>query len=208
MSTISPISPIITIITPTFKRNTRILKRCIDSINSQTYPHWRHLIIADDKTLVGHVSDEIIEKYSSEKRQFIPLGHRSNNSGNSPRIFGISKIESEFTFFFDDDNVVFPNYLETCMDYFKTHPQIEMSICKIIHLGPLPAHLCPPPKVLNGNPPVLQNIDTLQACIRSHIVKTYGWLETGVYLADGYTLENFAKNCKYGYIDDVLGVHL
>lgn len=201
-------NPVVTIITPTFKRDPKILKRCLDSINSQTYTHWYHIIIADDETLEGHVPKELIDEYTSEKRIFLPLGRRSNDSGNSPRIKGVEMINGDFTHFFDDDNVIFPNYLQTCMDYFKENPSKDMSICKIIHLGPLPQHLHPPPKVLNGNPPVLQNIDTLQVCIRSSVVKQYGWLETGVYLADGYTLENFAKHCSFGFIDEILGVHL
>ena len=54
----------------------------------------------------------------------------------------------------------FPNYLSTFNKNIETQPNIITHICKIIHIGPLPPNLGTTPKVLNNNPPVLQNIDT------------------------------------------------
>ena len=56
----------------------------------------------------------------------------------------------------------------------KNNKIIITYIYKIIHVGPLPPNLGAPPKVLNGNPPVLQNIDTLQVCVKSQIMKQHG----------------------------------
>ena len=196
----------VTIITTTYNRN-KVLERCLACVDSQIYTNWKHLVIVDDISTESHISQELIKKYSSDKREFIALGERSNNYGNTPRQFGIMKSESDYILFLDDDNVIFPDYLQVMMEYMLQNPDVDMGICKIIHMGPLPARLCPPPKVLDGNPPVLQNIDTLQVCIKRHIAQTYGWLNMG-YCADGHTFELWAKNCKYGFVDSILGVHM
>ena len=74
-------------------------------------------------------------------------------------------------------------------------------------MGPLPPNLGAPPKVLNGNPPVLQNIDTLQVCVKSQIMKQHGWLNMG-YMVDGYTIPILCKNWNCTFVDDILGIHM
>ena len=195
-----------TIITPTYNRNNDILKRCIDCIESQTYTNWRHLVIIDDNDLTKHISQDIINKYSSTKREFITLEKNFNNFGNTPRQYGISLSNEENIVFVDDDNVIFPNFLFTFNKFIELNKNIDSWICKIIHLGPLPSQFIEP-AILNGSPPILQNIDTLQFCVKTSIIKTYGWLDKG-YLADGYTIENICKNSSFEFIDEILGVHM
>jgi len=196
----------VTIITPTYNRNSNILKRCFASVDTQTYYNWNHLVLVDDETVEKHIPNEVSEMFRMN-REFICMGKRTNNYGNSPRQLGIEKGLGDYFVFLDDDNVIFPNYLETMVKYLEQNVEKQMAICKIIHMGPLPAKFGDPPKVLSGNPPVLQNIDTLQVCVRKDVVKTFGWLDKG-YLADGYTIEYWGQNCKYGFVDEILGVHL
>ena len=198
------------IITPTFNRSHAIIERCIASVDAQIHKNWKHFVIIDDvdKNKNKHVPQNLIEKYSSPKREFICLGHNSNNFGNSPRKLGINlSTENGYIVFVDDDNIIFPNYLSTFNKNIQPHPNIITHICKIIHMGPLPPNLGTPPKILNGNPPVLQNIDTLQVCVKSQIMKQHGWLNMG-YMADGYTIQSLCKNWNYTYIDNILGVHM
>jgi len=197
----------VTIVTVTYNRSTEVLKRCLDCVEGQTFKDWHHLVVVDDKTIDHHISSDVLDMYSCEKREFLALGYHSNNWGNSPRQFAIDHSNSEFIVFIDDDNIVFPHYLDTFVTYFNKHPLHDLAICRIIHLGPLPSFHCPPPKILNGNPPVVQNIDTLQVCVRLQIAKKYGWLDKG-YMADGYTIQNFAEHCHHGFLEEILGVHM
>ena len=195
----------VTIITPTFNRSQNIIKRCFASVDAQTYTNWNHLVLVDDEHLEPHLSSDII--HTNSKREFICMGKRTNNYGNSPRQLGIEKGCGDYFVFLDDDNVIFPNYLETLVKYLEDNTDKSIAICKIIHMGPLPGRFGEPPKILDGKPPVLQNIDTLQVCVRAEVVKKLGWLDKG-YLADGYSIQNWAENYKYGFVDEILGVHM
>lgn len=224
----------ITFITPTYSRDDAVLRRCLDCVEGQTFRDWTHLVIVDDKAVEPHVTTETLNAYSHSRRQFIALGHRSNNYGNTPRQLGIDLATTKYIVFLDDDNVIFPNYCRVMLDALGATPSaakgtgesqptvtdatatttsdrsaadVQMVVCRIIHMGPLPSWLCPPPKVLDGNPPVLQNIDTLQVCVESSVAKQIGWFEMG-YMADGHTLQAYARSCGTKHIDDILGVHM
>ena len=197
----------ITIITPTYKRDSDILRRCIDCVESQTYKNWFHIVVVDDVGFEGNISQSLIDEYSSPKRKFICTGANSNNWGNTPKQHGIDAATTDFIVFVDDDNVIFPNYLNKFMRYFDTYPTHGMAICKIIHCGPLAPHWGEPPKIIDGNPPAVRNIDTIQICIRTAIAKDCTWLNLG-YCGDGHTIVNFSNHCTFGYIPEILALHL
>jgi glycosyltransferase involved in cell wall biosynthesis len=196
-----------TFITPTFKRSEAVLRRCLDSVNGQTYRNWKQIVMIDDVTHDGHVSKEVMNTYSSAQRQFFLLGQRSNNSGNTPRQRCIEMCDTDYIVFLDDDNVIFPNYLDVMLRALQSDEQPDMTICKIIHLGPLPPWLGKM-AVLDGKPPVLQNIDSLQIAVKTPLMKQIGWQVDKGYMADGYTIQKLAENCRYKHVDEILGVHL
>jgi glycosyltransferase involved in cell wall biosynthesis len=202
----------ITILTPSFRRDPAVLRRCFASVDAQLYRNWRHIIVVDDVSMEPHITVDIQREFADPRREFVALGRRSNDYGVTPRQEGMDRTPVESSddcfVFLDDDNVIFPDYLETMMGHMRAHPDHDMAICKIIHMGPLPARLHPPPKVLDGLPPVLQNIDTLQVCVRAAFARKEGWLRDKGYMADGYTFERWAGRCKYGAVPAILGVHL
>jgi len=196
----------VTIITPTYNRDEKILLRCIKSVDSQIYQNFKHIIIVDDNYFnEKYISNDFIKKYSSNSRIFITLGYRSNNYGNSPRQKCIDDTETDYIVFLDDDNIIFPNYLYEMINGIKNY---DIGICKIIHMGPLPPNLHPPPKILDGNPPKLRNIDTLQIIVKSDIMKKEGWEIDKGYLADGFTIEKICKNNSFIFINEILGIHM
>jgi glycosyltransferase involved in cell wall biosynthesis len=196
-----------TIITPTYQRAPDILRRCLDSVNGLRYREWHQIIIVDDASFEGHVSQELMDEYASPQRTWMTLGYRANNWANAPRMKAILAAASDYIVFLDDDNIVFPNYLTEFVNHFRTHPDHGMAVCKILHCGPLPAHFGRPPAILDGRPPVLQNVDSLQICVRSEIAKQYGWLDAG-YTADGATIQLWSQHCTVGFVDTITAVHL
>ena len=84
------------------------IERCVVSVDAQIYKNWKHFVIIDAVGKTRHISQNLIEKYSSTKREFICLGHNSNNFGNSTRKLGINQSKMDILFFIDDGNIIFP----------------------------------------------------------------------------------------------------
>jgi glycosyltransferase involved in cell wall biosynthesis len=187
------------IITPTYKGRENSLSRAIECVNNQTYSNWEHIIVADGS--INYFCEQ------SEKRRVITLPSPTQDSGNTPRSVGLLHASSDYVLFFDDDNVIFPQYLWTVKQAFSEHNHPLSIICGIYHFGPLPASLGEPPQMLTGSPPVLQNVDTLQFVADTGLMKEHGWLNKG-YLADGHTIESYTKQYGYVNIPSVLGIHL
>jgi len=191
---------VFTIVTPTYSGREDLLNRAIESVDDQIHSEWEHLIVSD-----GVLDNPPTE--TSSRRRVITLPDPYNDSGNTPRSIGLEQADSDYVLFLDDDNVIFPNYLSRVEEAFTQQQEKDAVICSIWHFGPLPSSFGSPPQRLTGNPPVLQNIDTLQFTARTHLMKEHGWFNMG-YLADGYTIESYTRNHSYSVIPDVLGLHL
>jgi glycosyltransferase involved in cell wall biosynthesis len=198
----------VTFVTPTYRRDAAVLRRTIHSVLAQTMPSWRLLLISDGKEEKTPL--ELVRSTADLRIEYMvctPKGEGERASGNNVRQFGLERVESRYVAFLDDDNIIFPDYVEVLSGALDRTPQVAMAIARIIHLGPLPARLHPPPKVLDGNPPVLHNIDTLQAMFRTPAMQKHGWLMRG-YLADGFTFESMAATYGYILVNAVVGVHM
>jgi glycosyltransferase involved in cell wall biosynthesis len=196
----------ITIVTPTYRRSGDVLRRCLDSVNGQGCSNWKQIVIVDSDTFEGHVSQDILQKYSNEKRKFILAGKEHKNYANTPRQMCIELCDTEYIMFLDDDNIIFPNCVEVFLKGFAQH-QTDCIIAPIFHCGPLPMHLGPPPIILRGNPPVVKNIDTLNICVKTEAMKKCGWCTDKGYCADGYTFEMLCQTNSYSFLQDIIGVH-
>jgi len=107
------LKPAFTIITPTFKRK-KLLKRCIESIFSQTYQNFEHIIIddADDKNvakMVKETNDKRIRYYAMKKNAGVAKARNT----------GIQMALGKYICFLDDDDAYYPGYLGKVYDLFQ-----------------------------------------------------------------------------------------
>ena len=200
----------VTIITPTWLREANIIHRCMKCVDAQTHENWEHIVCSDGskETSVEH----LIASNRNEKRRYACLDSHYGDYANVVRHTMLQQAEGKYVMFLDDDNIILPNYLEKMIavleDAYIKDKRIGFAICKIFHFGPLPEHLGIPPKILDGIPPSVQNIDTLQVLAFTEAMKNIGWnLEAG-YLADGYTFEEMAVKYDWTTLPEVLGIHL
>jgi glycosyltransferase involved in cell wall biosynthesis len=180
---------------------------CVDA---QTHTDWEHLICSDGPS-ERHV-EHLIESDKNEKRRYACLEKHCGDYANTVRSTMLQGATGKYVLFLDDDNIIMPEYLEWMIDAlnkaYAVNNKVGFAICQVYHFGPLPAPLGKPPKVIDGIPPKVQNIDTLQVLAFTEAMKDVGWnLEHG-YLADGYTFEAMAKKYEYAIVSTILGVHL
>ena len=103
--------PTISVIVPVYKVE-RYLRRCVDSILSQTYRDFE-LILVDDGS--PDACGDICEEYAG-KHPFIHVLHRENGGLSAARNTGIdwafAHSDSQYLAFVDSDDWVDPAYLE------------------------------------------------------------------------------------------------
>lgn len=101
---------LISVILPVFNAE-KYLKRCVESILSQTYPRFE-LIMVDDGSTDG--SSEICDAYG-RRHPFIRVVHSENLGVGNARNIGLELCKGEYITFVDADDFVHPRYLELMM---------------------------------------------------------------------------------------------
>lgn len=112
------------IIVPTYNRHETLLES-LDSIRSQTYPHWKCWIAEDGKT---HKTFEVIKSFLEDDRfEYMPGKH--SGSPAHPRNRGVQLGNFEYIAFLDDDDIWLPKKLENQLDFMQRHPDCVLLGC-------------------------------------------------------------------------------
>ena len=106
--------PVFSIITPTDRRP-ELLKRAINSVKSQTFSDYEHIIIDDANDPDTKI---IVDKYTDEKIIF--RQHTIQKGAAGAYNTGIGLANGKFIMFLDDDDEYFPTLLEKVFQYFST----------------------------------------------------------------------------------------
>lgn len=132
---------VVNIVVPTYNRY-ETLRRTLQSIEDQTYRKIRVWVSSD-----GHneKTKEIVNEFNfkSEYKEYnyIHIQEHEGSLGSKPRIFAIEAMkDSGYVCFVDDDNIIYPTYVEKLINAIKQNDAI-ISYCQIIHShidGPIP----------------------------------------------------------------------
>ncbi len=101
-----PDTPKISIIVPVYNVE-KYIRRCLDSILSQTFTDWE-CICVDDGT--PDSSGKICDEYSQKDSRFVVI-HKENGGVSSARNSGLDVAKGEFITFCDSDDWVENNWL-------------------------------------------------------------------------------------------------
>jgi len=122
---------LISIIVPIYNVE-KYLRMCLDSIQNQTYQNFECIMVNDGST---DNSKQIAEEYLVDSR--FRLINQSNKGLSGARNTGISHIREESTFisFVDSDDYVYPNFLETLVEYIEEDVDIIEGMVEHYHNG-------------------------------------------------------------------------
>lgn len=103
--------PLVSVVTPTWGRHDELLKRCIPSVQAQTYPNVQHIVVSDgpDEELRATVPDDVL---------FGELDRHDDGArwGHWARLAGIGLAEGDLIAYLDDDNAYRPQHLERLVE--------------------------------------------------------------------------------------------
>lgn len=98
--------PLVSIIVPIYNAE-KTLRRCIDSILSQTFSDWELLMIDDGST---DQSGTICDQYAIKDKR-IKVFHKKNGGVSSARNLGLDNARGEWITFVDADDQIISNSL-------------------------------------------------------------------------------------------------
>ena len=205
--TIEVKQPLVSVITPTYKRDAKIISHCIDCMKLQTVKDWEQLICSDGseeehvKELVRMVGDSRVSYCFTQDK-------KDGDYGNTVRSEMLKKARGRYVLFCDDDNLILPDYFEKMIKAIED-AKVDFAVCKVIHFGPLnESQMGKPPIVLMGNPVKLYHVDPLQILVKREVMLDIGWDTKIGYLSDGVTLEKLGAKYKHVRVESVLGIHV
>lgn len=116
-------TPLVSIIIPTYNR-AHLIGETLDSVLAQTYNNWECIVVDDGskdntKALVNHYVDKD-KRIQYHKRLDTHL-----SGGNGARNFGFELSRGEYINWFDDDDIMLPNFLKSRIEVLD----VEIDIC-------------------------------------------------------------------------------
>ena len=103
---------LVTIIVPVYKCE-KYIRKCIESILSQTYQNFELILVDDGST---DTSSEICESYKKKDNRII-LIHKQNGGLSSARNVGLDKAKGNWILFVDSDDWINENLCNRCVKY-------------------------------------------------------------------------------------------
>lgn len=115
----------ISVIVPVYNVG-RYLKRCLDSIQQQTYKELEVILIDDGSS---DDSGAICDEYVDTDSRFHVI-HQANGGAAAARNRGLENCHGQYIMFVDGDDYIAPTMCETLLHYLKT-AEADISICGI-----------------------------------------------------------------------------
>ena len=119
-------SPKISIIVPVYKVE-QYLRRCLDSIASQTFTDWECILIDDGSP---DNSGAICDEYAGRDGRFRVI-HQENKGVSAARNAGLDATKGEWIGFVDSDDWVERDYISEMLSLQERSSDVGMILCKV-----------------------------------------------------------------------------
>ena len=117
-------SPLVSVVMPVYNAGA-FLKQAIDSILTQTYPHFELVLINDGST---DDSEQIVQSYNDPRIRY----HYQSNRGVAKTLNrGIELAIGEYIWRHDADDISLPNKLESEISFLLNHPDVVLCACQV-----------------------------------------------------------------------------
>ena len=121
MQVFKSISPIVSVILPTFNR-AGYLHRCIDSVLNQSFAEWELIVVDDGST---DSTFNLVNEYVMRNENIRYLKQTNRGPGLAYNIGILASCGIYLTFLGSDDEYK-PDHLQSRVDFMKSHPEISL----------------------------------------------------------------------------------
>ncbi|HLH52263.1 MAG TPA: glycosyltransferase [Verrucomicrobiae bacterium] len=116
LSTTAPDAPLVSVIVPTYNRPEQ-LKQALQSILNQTFQDFEIVVVNDAGSDIGSVVTPL-----NQQGNIVALRHETNRGLAAARNTGIRAARGRYIAYLDDDDLFYPNHLETLVEFLRAHP--------------------------------------------------------------------------------------
>jgi glycosyltransferase involved in cell wall biosynthesis len=167
-------TPLCSVITPTWQRHGLLLDRCIPSVLAQDCPAVEHVIVSD-----GYEPDlypAMLERYGAEiaagRIRYDELyEHAGARWGHWCRLRGIEVARSPYLAWLDDDNAFRPSHVSRLVTLLDAGAQFAYS--RVMFHAPSGTY------PVGGDPPCLGQVDTSGIANRKDLHEVATWRDEG-----------------------------
>lgn len=124
--------PLVSIITSTYNR-AQMVGRAIDSVRSQTFTAWEHLIVGD---CTPDNTGEVVASYRDPRVRFYNLAEKTREGGHGAlaKNHGIQQMaRGRYIAYLDDDDRYRPRFLEVMVGYMESQPEAHVAYCRSVY---------------------------------------------------------------------------
>lgn len=113
-------SPLISVLVPTFNTPEHWLRRCLDSVIAQSYPHWE-LCIADDASTQPRVR-QVLEEYAARDARIRIAWRDHNGHISAASNSALAMARGDYVALLDHDDELHPGALAIMASALQRHP--------------------------------------------------------------------------------------
>ncbi|HED65575.1 MAG TPA: glycosyltransferase [Planctomycetes bacterium] len=127
------LDPIVTVVVPCY-RQAHFLTECLESIQAQTLPNWRAIVV-DDASPDGGAIAKVVEEIGDPRIRLIR--HEENRGLGGSRNTGIRAAETEYVYPLDSDDRITPDCLERLVGELEADPTLDCAYADVQLFGRL-----------------------------------------------------------------------
>lgn len=191
---------LITIVMPVYNRAS-VLPATLDSIGAQSCKDFR-MIVVDNGS--GDGSIEVVQQWAAKQSFQVSLMSESKRGASAARQCGLNAVKTEWTLFFDSDDIMLPNHIERVYKAIQSNPDAEMIWWPIeMHIGPIRKFCVPPKKNLQYRSIMDGHTATQRYCARTDLFKRVGGWNSTLRIWDDIELgaRVLLQNPRIAYIE-------
>jgi glycosyltransferase involved in cell wall biosynthesis/SAM-dependent methyltransferase len=110
-------TPLVSVIVPTFNRP-ELLVNALRSILSQTFRNFEIIVVND----AGCDVEPVVAQF--DRQPIVCLRHETNKGLPASRNTGIRAARGKYIAYLDDDDLYYPEHLQTLLNYVTSHPGV------------------------------------------------------------------------------------
>lgn len=125
--------PLVSVITPTWRRHELLLDRCIPSVQAQDYLRVQHVVFSDgpDDYLFDRIATYPDKKHALVYSSFAERDPNAEN-GSRPRKTALVFAEGEYITYCDDDDALRPEHCRLMAEALDANPEAGFAVSRMV----------------------------------------------------------------------------